>query len=85
MGMNIRLRLLKCYVWSTLLYGCVNISGVMRRRQEAVDMWFIRRMLRMPWTARRANEEILEMASKERSMMTTIRRRQLEYLSHAIN
>ena len=50
LGMNIRLRLLKCYVWSTLLYGCEawNISEVMRRRLEAEKMWFIRRMLRIP-------------------------------------
>ena len=79
LGMNIRLRLLKCYVWSTLLYGCEdwNISGVMRRRLEAAEMWFIRMMLRIPWTARRTNEEVLGMAGTERVLMTTIRRRQL--------
>ena len=86
LGMNIRLRLLKCYVWSTLLYGCEawNISGVMRRRLEVAEMWFIRRMLRIPWTARRTNEEVLGMAGTERVLMTTIRRRQLGYFGHAI-
>ena len=77
LGMNIRLMLLKCYVWSTLLYGCEawNIGGVMRRRLGAAEMWFIRRMLRIPWTARRTNEEVLGMAGTERVLMTTIRRR----------
>ena len=83
LGMNIRLRLLKGYVWSTLLYGCEawNISGVMRRRLEAAEMWFLRRMLRIPWTARRTNEEVLGRAGTERVLMTTMRRRQL---GHAI-
>ena len=86
LGMNIRLRLLKCYVWSTLLYGCEawNISRVMRRRLEAAEMFFIRRMLRIPWRARRTNEEVLGMAGKERVLMTTIRRKQVGYLGHAI-
>ena len=47
-------------------------------------MWFIRSMLRIPWTARRTNEEVLGMAGTERVLMTTIRRRQLGYLGHAI-
>ena len=74
LGMNICLRLLKCYVWSTLLYRCEawNISGVMRRRLEAAEIWFIRRMLRIPWTARRTNGEVLGMAGTARVLMTTI-------------
>ena len=86
LGMNIRLRLLKCSVCFTLLYGCEawNINGFMRRRLEAEEMRFTRRMLRIPWTARRTNEEVLGMAGTERVLMTTIRRRQLGYLGHAI-
>ena len=47
-------------------------------------MWFIRRMLRIPRTAKRTNEEVLGKAGTERVLMSAIRRRQLGYLGHAI-
>ena len=64
----LRVRILKSYVWSTLLYGCESwtIKADMRRRLEATEMWFLRRMLRVPWTARRTNEEVLQMAGVSR-------------------
>ena len=43
-------------------------------------MWFIRRILRVPWTARRTNEEVLQMAGVKRELMTQIRKRQLGFL-----
>ena len=47
--MQLRMRVLKCYVWSALLYGCEswNISSVMRKILEAAEIWFVRRMLRV--------------------------------------
>ena len=49
-----KLRLLKCYVWSVLLYGSESwtISRVMQERLQAVEMWFLRKMLRIPWVDR---------------------------------
>ena len=47
-------------------------------------MWFLRRMLRVPWTARRSNIEILQMAGTKRMLMTTIRKRQLGFLGHTL-
>ena len=74
-GMGIRMRVLKCFVWSTLLYGSETwtITKKMRKRIEATEMWFLRRMQRIPWTARASNEEVLEMAGVQRDMMATIR------------
>ena len=42
-----RIRLLKCYVWSTLLYGCETwtVSKTMETRLQAAEMWFYRKML----------------------------------------
>ena len=47
----VRLRVLKCYIWSTLLYGCEpwTISGDMIKKLEALETWFYRRMLRISW------------------------------------
>ena len=83
---ELRVRILKSYVWSTLLYGCESwtIKADMRRRLEATEMWFLRRMLRVPWTARRTNEEVLQMAGVSRQLMFTIRKRQLGYLGHVL-
>ena len=75
---QLRLRILKCYIWSGLLYGCESwtLSAEMKRKLEAAEMWFLRRMWRVPWTARRTNVEVLQMANTSRTLLTTIRRRQ---------
>ena len=80
------MRILKAYVWSVLLFGCESwtISKEMRKRLEAAEMWFLRRMLRIPWTARRTNVEVLQMARTKRELMATIRKRQLGFLGHLL-
>ena len=67
----------KAYVWSVILFGCEcwTISREMRKRIEAAEMWFIRRMLRIPWTARMTNQEVLWRAGVRRELITVIRRR----------
>ena len=45
-------------------------------------MWFIRRMMRISWTEKRSNESILKEINTERSLIKTIRKRQLEFLGH---
>ena len=83
---RLRERMVRCYIWSGLLYGCESwtISAVMRRRLEATEMWLLRRMLRVPWTARRTNQHVLQMAGTSRRLMTTIRQRQLRHLGHVL-
>ena len=86
LGGQLRLRLLRCYVWSGLMYGCEswNISTEMQKKLEATEMWFLRRMWRVPWTARRSNVEVLRMAGTSRMLLSTIRKRQLKYLGHVL-
>ena len=83
---RLRERMVRCYIWSGLLYGCESwtISAVMRRRLEATEMWLLRRMMRVPWTARRTNQHVLQMAGTSRRLMTTIRQRQLRHLGHVL-
>ena len=59
-----RLRFIKCYVWSTLLYGVETwaISKMSQQRLEAFEMWTPRRMLRISWTRRITNEEVIRIA-----------------------
>jgi len=83
-SMNTRLRVLNCYVLSILTYGseCWTISQRMEKQIEAAEMWFLRRMLRISWTERMSNQEVLEKARTERFIIKLIRKRQLEFLGH---
>ena len=85
-GIETRMGALKTYVWSVILFGCEGwtISKEMRRRLEAAEMWCIRRMMRIPWTARRTNEEVLQMARGCRELLTVIRRRRIGFIGHIL-
>ena len=85
---NIRLatkiRVLKTYVWSVLLYGCEcwTINTEIEKKLEAAEMWFIRRVMRISWTEKKSNESVLKEANLERSLIKTLRQRQLQFLGH---
>ena len=79
-----KLRVLKTYVWSILLYGCETwtITAETKKNLEAAEMWFYRRMVRISWKEKRTNVSILEETNQERSLINTIRKRQLKFLGH---
>lgn len=81
LSIRTRKSLVKTYVWSTLLYGVETwtISTEMMKRLEAMEMWLWRRMMKIPWTARRTNEEVLEMVGERRQLIATVRGRQLKF------
>ena len=78
-GIGTRMRQLKTYAWSVILFGCKGwtISKEMRRNLEAAEICFIRRMVRIPWTVRRTNDEVLQMAGGCRELLTVLRGRQI--------
>ena len=86
MSIGTRVRILRCYVWSTLTYGCGawTISRDLERRLEAAELWFYRRMLRIPWTARVTNVKVLRRAGVQRCLVQKIKRRQLQFLGHIV-
>ena len=53
-----RMKILSCYVWSTLLYGSenFNINGTTAKNIEEFEMWTIRIMLRISWIKKVTNE-----------------------------
>ena len=59
MNIEVKKRLLKCYIWSVLTYGCElwTISKVMEDKLAAAEMWFYRRMLRVSWKEGVTNEK----------------------------
>jgi len=81
-----KVRVLECYVWSVLLYGCDawTVNENMKERLKSVEMWFLRRMLRISWTERVTNEEVLRRAGVKRTLMKVIRKRQMQFLGHVM-
>ncbi len=59
---------------SIILYGseCWTLSSEMEQRLEATEVWFYRRMLKIPWTERVTNEEVLRRMQTDRTLMNTI-------------
>ena len=56
--MTVRIKVLRCYAWSTLLYGCETwkIYVAMQKKLEAFETWLYRRMLRISWKGMVTNE-----------------------------
>lgn len=79
-------RFIKCYVWSVLLYGTEvwTIKSSDERKLEAFEMWIWRKVLRIPWTDRVTNEEVLRRMNTTRQLMVTIKRRKTSYLGHIL-
>ena len=82
--MTTKVRVLKTYVWSTLSYGCEcwTIISDIEKKIEAAEMWFIRRMLRISWTEKKPNVNVLREGNVQSSLLKTIRKRQMEFLGH---
>jgi hypothetical protein len=85
-SINTKARVLKCYMWSVLLYGseCWTISKEMEKRLEATEMRFLRKMLGVSWTVKESNESIMKRMKWKRCLLNTIRYRQMKFLGHVI-
>ena len=76
--------LVKAMVFPVVMYGCESwtIKKVEHRRIDAFDLWCWRRLLRVPWTARRSNESILKEVSPGCSLEGMTLKLKLQYFSH---
>ena len=66
------------------MYGCVSwtIKNAERRRIDAFELWCWRRLLRVPWTARRSNQSILKEISLEYSLEGLMLKLKFQYFGH---
>ena len=82
LSMATRLRVLQCYVYPVLLDGCETwtITNDMSKRFESCELWFLKRMMRIPWMDKVSNARVLRIAKVNRMVMTEIRRGQLQFL-----
>ena len=81
-SIDIRKRFVKFYVWSTLLNGCKswNINKESKIKLKAMEMRIWRRMLKVSWTQRVKNEEIMRRVKTKRELMTSVCKRQLKFV-----
>ena len=76
--------LLKAMVFPVVMYGCDSwtIKKAECRRTDAFELWSWRRLLRVPWTARRSNQSILKEISPEYSLEGLMLKLKLQYFGH---
>ena len=79
-----KVRLVKAMVFPVVMHGCENwtVKKAEHRRIDAFELWCWRRLLRVPWTARRFNESILKEISPGYSLEGLMLRLKLQYFSH---
>ena len=79
-----KVRLVKAMVFPMVMYGCESwtIKKAECRRIDAFELWCWRRLLRVPWTARRSNQSILKDISPECSLEGLMLKLKLQYFGH---
>ena len=81
-----RVHIVKAMVLPVVMYGCESwtIKKAEHQRIYAFELWCWRRLLRVPWTARRSNLSILKEISPEYSLEGTLLKVKLQYFGHLI-
>ena len=79
-----KVRLVKTMVFPLVMYGCENwtVKNAEHRRIDAFELWCWRRLLRVPWTARRSNQSILKEISPGCSLEGLMLKLKLQYFGH---
>ena len=79
-----KVHLVKAMVFPVVMYGCERwtVKKVERQRIDAFELWCWRRLLRVPWTAKRSNQSILKKISPEYSVEGLILKLKFQYFGH---
>ena len=81
-----KVHLVKVMVFPVVRYGCESrtTKKAERRRIDAFELWCCRRLLRVPWTARRSNQSVLKEISPECSLEGLMLKLKLQYFSQLV-
>ena len=81
-----KVHLVKAMVFPVVMYGCESwtLKKAGHRRIDAFELWCWRRLLRVPWTARRSSQFILKEISPEYSLEGLMMKLKLQYFGHLI-
>ena len=82
--LSTKVRLVKAMVFPVVMYGCESwtVKKAEPRRIDAFELWCWRRLLRVPWTARRSNQSILKEISPGCSLKGLMVKLKLQYFGH---
>uniref|UniRef100_A0A4W2HKR2 RNA-directed DNA polymerase n=1 Tax=Bos indicus x Bos taurus TaxID=30522 RepID=A0A4W2HKR2_BOBOX len=81
-----KVHLVKAMVFPIVMYGCESwtVKNAEHRRIDAFELWCWRRLLRVPWTARRSNQSILKEISPRCSLEGVMLKLKLQYFGHVM-
>ena len=79
-----KIRLVKAMVFPVVMYGCESwtVKKAERQRMDAFELWCRRRLLRVPWTARRSNQSILKETNPGIYLEGMLLKLKLQYFGH---
>ena len=82
----IKVHLIKAMAFPVVMYGCESwtVKKAKRRRIDACELWCWRRLLRVPWTARRSNQSVLKEINPEYSLQGLMLKQKLQYFGHLL-
>jgi len=84
--LELRKKLVKCYIWNTALYSAENctLRAVDQKHLESFEMWCWRRMKKSSWTDHVRNEEVLLKVKEQRNILHEIRNRKDNWIGHIL-
>jgi hypothetical protein len=82
--LELRKKLVKCYIWSIALYGAENwtLRAVDRKHLESFEMWYWRRIEKIIWTDHVRNEEVLLTVKEQRNILHEISKRKANWIGY---
>jgi hypothetical protein len=85
--LELRKKLVKCYIWSIALYGAetLTLRAVDQKHLESFEMWCWRRMENISWTDHVRNEEVLLRVKEQRNILHEIRKRKANWIGHILS
>jgi len=86
LDLNLRKKLVKCYIWSVALYDAETwtLRAADHKYLESFEMWCWRRMEKISWTDHMRNEEVLLRVNEQRNILHEIRKRKANWIGHIL-
>jgi len=87
LDLNLRKKLVKCYIWSIALYGAETwtLRAVDQKNLESFEMWCWRRMKKSSWTDHVRNEEVLLRVKEQRNILHETSKRKANWIGHILH
>ena len=86
LDLNLRKKLVKCYIWSMALYGAETwtLRAADQKHLEIFEMWCWRRMEKVSWTDHVRNEGVLRRVKEQRNILHEISERKANWIGHIL-